>query len=74
MNSAIQTLNQVTQQNAGAAQEVSATAEELSAQAEQLQVAVAFFKVVEERPALRVVRNGASAARGPRSLPRPAAS
>ena len=74
MNSAIQTLNQVTQQNAGAAQEVSATAEELSAQAEQLQVAVAFFKVVEDRPALRVVRNGAADARGPRSLPRSAGS
>jgi methyl-accepting chemotaxis protein len=53
MNSAIQTLNKVTQQNAGAAQQVSATAEELSTQAEQLESAVSFFKVDGRgRPAL----------------------
>ncbi|TPP04277.1 methyl-accepting chemotaxis protein, partial [Rhizobium glycinendophyticum] len=35
----------VTQQNAGASEEMSATSEELAAQAEELQASIAFFKV-----------------------------
>ena len=37
-------LNQVTQQNAAASEELAATAEEMSAQAEQLQQLVAYFR------------------------------
>jgi methyl-accepting chemotaxis protein len=40
-------LNQVIQQNAGAAEEMSSTAEELSSQAEQLQSTISFFRVAE---------------------------
>jgi methyl-accepting chemotaxis protein len=35
----------VTQQNAGASEEMSATSEELAAQAEELQASIAFFRV-----------------------------
>ncbi|TPP03689.1 methyl-accepting chemotaxis protein, partial [Rhizobium glycinendophyticum] len=42
---AIQQLDKVTQQNAGASEEMSATSEELAAQAEELQASIAFFKV-----------------------------
>jgi len=45
INQAIQQLDQVTQQNATAAVEVSSTSEELTTQAEQLQRSVAFFKL-----------------------------
>ncbi|MDH4440978.1 MAG: methyl-accepting chemotaxis protein, partial [Rhizobium sp.] len=40
-----QQLDKVTQQNAGASEEMSATSEELAAQAEELQASIAFFKV-----------------------------
>ncbi|WP_337270281.1 methyl-accepting chemotaxis protein [Oryzifoliimicrobium ureilyticus] len=45
INEAIQQLDKVTQQNAGASEEMSATSEELAAQAEELQTSIAFFKV-----------------------------
>jgi methyl-accepting chemotaxis protein len=45
INEAIQQLDMVTQQNAGASEEMSATSEELAAQAEELQVSINFFKV-----------------------------
>ncbi|MCM2474418.1 methyl-accepting chemotaxis protein [Rhizobium sp. CG5] len=45
INEAIQQLDMVTQQNAGASEEMSATSEELAAQAEELQTSIAFFKV-----------------------------
>ncbi|NLS05530.1 HAMP domain-containing protein [Rhizobium sp. P32RR-XVIII] len=45
INEAIQQLDKVTQQNAGASVEMSATSEELAAQAEELQASIAFFKV-----------------------------
>ncbi|MFD1747598.1 methyl-accepting chemotaxis protein, partial [Rhizobium helianthi] len=41
----IQQLDKVTQQNAGASEEMSATSEELAAQAEELQASIAFFRV-----------------------------
>ncbi|NLO81042.1 MAG: chemotaxis protein, partial [Xanthomonadaceae bacterium] len=44
---AIEQLNQLTQQNASAAEELAATAEELSGQAEQLQQLIAFFRLGE---------------------------
>ncbi|HZG29878.1 MAG TPA: methyl-accepting chemotaxis protein, partial [Ensifer sp.] len=44
-NEAIQQLDKVTQQNAGASEEMSATSEELAAQAEELQASIAFFRV-----------------------------
>lgn len=47
INSAILELNQVTQQNAGAADEVATTAERLAFQAEELRSAVSFFRLEE---------------------------
>jgi methyl-accepting chemotaxis protein len=44
VNEAIQQLDLVTQQNAGASEEVSATSEELAAQAEELQTSIAYFR------------------------------
>ncbi|MBU1313134.1 MAG: methyl-accepting chemotaxis protein, partial [Alphaproteobacteria bacterium] len=41
----IQQLDKVTQQNAGASEEMSATSEELASQAEELQASIAFFRV-----------------------------
>lgn len=48
MNKAMTQVDQVTQRNASAAEELSSTAEELSSQAEALQQLVAFFKVANE--------------------------
>ncbi|EPC00498.1 hypothetical protein L861_06045 [Litchfieldella anticariensis FP35 = DSM 16096] len=48
VNTAIQQLDKVTQQNSSAAEEMSATAGELSTQAEQLQAAIAYFRLDEE--------------------------
>ena len=44
-NTALNRLNQTTQQNASSSEELSATPEEMSAQAEQLQQLMGFFKV-----------------------------
>ncbi|MFL5351030.1 methyl-accepting chemotaxis protein [Archangium sp.] len=48
MNRAMVQVDQVTQRNASAAEELSSTAEELAAQAESLQQMMTFFRVVEE--------------------------
>jgi methyl-accepting chemotaxis protein len=45
MNRAMGQVDQVTQQNASASEELSATAEELRLQAESLEKLLAFFKV-----------------------------
>ncbi|MBY9063081.1 methyl-accepting chemotaxis protein [Sphingomonas yunnanensis] len=45
INLAIQQLDQVTQQNAGAAAQISTTSDELAAQAEELQQSMSFFQV-----------------------------
>lgn len=45
INTAMNQLNQITQQNASATEELAATAEEMSSQAEQLQQLMSFFKV-----------------------------
>ena len=50
VNQAIQQLDKVIQQNAGAAEELSATSETFSAQAEQLQDSIAFFRIPENVP------------------------
>ncbi|MDR3471506.1 MAG: methyl-accepting chemotaxis protein, partial [Devosia sp.] len=47
INTAIQQLDKVTQQNTSAAEEMSATSEELASQAEQLQSAIAYFRLDE---------------------------
>jgi len=44
INTAMNQLNRITQQSAGASEELAATAEEMSSQAEQLQKLMAFFK------------------------------
>ena len=76
VNTAIQRLDQVTQQNTSASEEMSSTAEELASQAEQLQAAISFFKLAgsentvsdndpsargTERPRLDVVTSARSA-------------
>jgi len=45
INTAMNQLNQITQQNASSSEELAATAEEMSGQAEQLQQLMGFFKV-----------------------------
>jgi len=45
VNEAIQQLDKVTQQNAGASVEISSTAEELASQADSLQASVSFFQL-----------------------------
>jgi methyl-accepting chemotaxis protein len=54
INTAMDQLNQITQQNASASEELAATAEEMSGQAMQLQELMAFFKVdTQTTPASR---------------------
>uniref|UniRef100_UPI00313980C5 methyl-accepting chemotaxis protein n=1 Tax=Azorhizobium sp. AG788 TaxID=2183897 RepID=UPI00313980C5 len=55
---AIQQLDKVIQQNAGASEQMSATSEELAAQAEQLQASIAYFRI-----------DGAGASAGPARMP-----
>ncbi|PWD98257.1 methyl-accepting chemotaxis protein [Marinilabilia rubra] len=45
INSAVQSFNQVTQQNAASSEEMASTSEELASQAEQLLEIISFFKV-----------------------------
>jgi methyl-accepting chemotaxis protein len=49
INTAIQQLDKVTQQNASAAEEISSTSIELASQAEQLQDAIAYFHVEHQQ-------------------------
>jgi methyl-accepting chemotaxis protein len=53
INTAIQQLDKVTQQNAGSSEEISATAEELASQAEELQASIAFFRTGQTMAAPR---------------------
>ncbi|KQT85418.1 methyl-accepting chemotaxis protein [Aurantimonas sp. Leaf443] len=80
INQAINQLDQVTQANAGAANEMAATSEELSAQARRLDERTAFFKVEQAvglapalaRPRADAAQGGVAPARGPaKALPRP---
>jgi methyl-accepting chemotaxis protein len=78
MNRAMMHVDQVTQRNASAAEELASTAEEMSAQAETLQQLVSFFRLADaggNRPwrlaAPRVAAN-AQAKEGPRAVPPPA--
>jgi methyl-accepting chemotaxis protein len=59
-------VDQVTQRNASAAEELSSTAEELAAQAESLQQMMMFFRVVEE---VRAVHGLGQPVRSPRPAP-----
>ena len=52
-------LNQTTQQNASASEELSATAEEMSSQAEQLQQLMDFFKIHSSGGSKRAERSEA---------------
>ncbi|GAA4011996.1 hypothetical protein GCM10022280_07160 [Sphingomonas swuensis] len=58
INEAIQQLDQVTQQNAGASEQISTTSELLASQAEQLQGSIAYFRLANGS-------SGASAAAAP---------
>ena len=57
INQAIRPLDQVTQHNAAASEEVSATASELSAQAERLSAAISFFRLSDDVPVERAVHS-----------------
>src|SRR6478736_1009087 len=61
INRALLTVDQVTQRNASASEELASTAEEMSAQAESLQQLVSFFRVdsVELAPAARPAKSAA---------------
>jgi len=61
VNLAIQQLDKVTQQNAGASAEMASISEELAAQAEQLQAAVSMFRVQRVQDAPRAVAHKAPA-------------
>jgi methyl-accepting chemotaxis protein len=58
-------VDQVTQRNASAAEELSSTAEELAAQAESLQQMMTFFRVVEEARAVHGLAQPVRALRPP---------
>ena len=53
INTAMNQLNQITQQNASSSEELAATAEEMSGQAAQLQEVMSFFSAGEQAPAQR---------------------
>ena len=59
---AIQQLDQVIQQNAGASEELSATSEELASQAEQLQESISFFRIGDGQRRLAGAGTAAAAA------------
>ncbi len=59
VNQAIQQLDKVIQQNAGASDEMSATSEALSGQAKQLQASIAFFRIGKNGQASRARRAAA---------------
>ncbi len=59
INTAIQRLDQVTQQNAASSEEVSVTAENFAIQAEQLQQAVAFFRSGDTESLEKTSKGGA---------------
>ncbi|NDW05584.1 methyl-accepting chemotaxis protein [Jiella pacifica] len=63
VNSAIQQLDKVTQQNTAAAEEMSSTAEELASQAEQLAGAISYFKLDDGAPSTRSASKAVPAAK-----------
>jgi PAS domain S-box-containing protein len=70
INTAMNQLNQITQQNASSSEELAATAEEMSSQAEQLQQTMSFFKVDAGETSRE---NKAAVHKGVAKLARPAA-
>jgi methyl-accepting chemotaxis protein len=70
INTAMGQLNQITQQNASAAEELAATAEEMGGQAAQLQQLMQFFKL-ERRAEVGKISSGAAQAQRRPSIARP---
>ena len=68
VNDALQQLDQVIQQNAGASDQMSSTSGELAAQAEKLEASIAYFRTDAEGPA---VRRPAPAKPAPKASPAP---
>ena len=64
INTAMNQLNQVTQQNASSSEELAATAEEMSSQAEQLQQAMSFFTLEAANASVNVAQGKSRAAGG----------
>jgi methyl-accepting chemotaxis protein len=83
VNRAMTVVDQVTQRNASAAEELSSTAEEMASQAESLQGIISFFRLAEGRAAARAApppgtaapraprQEAARSAAAPPALPRP---
>jgi methyl-accepting chemotaxis protein len=71
INRAVLTVDQVTQRNASAAEELASTAQELAAQATNLQRTISFFRVLDS-DAPRGPRSGADRGLGTGERPRPA--
>ena len=74
INLAIQQLDKVTQQNAGASEEMSATSEELAAQAEELQTSIAFFRISDQSGKSAATAERANIVKSARANPSPARS
>ena len=55
VNTAMNQMNQITQQNASASEELAATAEEMTSQVEQLQTLMSFFKITHSKSAIEHV-------------------
>jgi len=64
INTAMNQLNQVTQQNASSSEELAATAEEMSSQAEQLQQAMSFFTLAASSATQHVAQSPSRSAGG----------
>jgi methyl-accepting chemotaxis protein len=76
VSKAMGTVDQVTQRNATAAEELSSTAEEMASQAEALQQTISFFQVradAQARARLEVVKGVRLAAAQPQPAPKPMA-
>ncbi len=69
INEAIQQLDQVTQVNAGASDQISATSEELAAQAEELLSSISFFRTGNPVAAVRQPNAGSRRAIGRKTTP-----
>ena len=70
INAAMNQMNQITQQNASASEELAATAEEMTGQAEQLQNLMSFFKIGQSSNAVSK-QSAAKTAKRPKKSDKP---
>jgi len=74
INTAMNHLSQLTQQNASASEQLASTSEEMSGQAQQLQETMSFFNVGNNAPAVQKSAAKSSSARPRAAAPAPRAS